>query len=597
MADPHSEILEREYAANADRARSTVAAAFDLERVGVGVLPDGANRGRFRDVWSVRLESGFPVSHLFVAIPWVFPDELPDVYSPVDLTVDGARIPHVDCNRQVCTFDDSTRFPNLEKPGEAVIEVIHRAVKIIGDGLAGPNRNDYLEEFEAYWSDGTKNLTRAIVLVRPEGPNREVVRVLLHPKVGQSSLLFAEDEAEALNFLDALGRSEKPSSKRAFYLHLESMGEILSIRRNGDVRRSLPSSAYEDLLQFLNDDVRPSTVIVSIPVAEDRVFGGWVHNEYATTTYKGLETKRTLGQAPGFRRGHLPPDTELCSAFFGQPVSRIVMGRVDAERLAGRTVGSLPESSRAMNLIGCGAVGGFIARGLAHEHPLPLRLVDPEILETFNVPRHVCDLTDVGTNKAEAVRRLLRRSNPHLNVEALPRDVREILRTDAAALMPADLSIVAVANLAVERLMNRLARSLNLGITSFVWVEPNAIAGHAVIIPPKALGCFECLVKPTGSVNCSVLDKPEAFTRVDAGCRGSFVPYGGIDLELFATTITREISRAKPTSAGIVVTWVGNLDEARRNGCSMDPKWEAVPNYTVHQSSIVPRATCSVCGS
>jgi ThiF family/Prokaryotic E2 family B len=596
MGDLHSGLVEDEYAAAADRARRTVAAAFDLQRVGAAALPDGVDHSRFRDVWRVRLHDGAPVPCLLVGIPWVFPDELPDIYSPQDLTFEGARIPHVDSFRQVCTLDDSTRFPNADLAGEAVIEVVHRAVQIIRDGLAGENRSEYWEEFEAYWADGAKNLTTALANIRAESPHRRIVMVSLSPKLGLSSLLFAEDDSSASDFLDAVGRlPEKPTSSPALYLHLDSIGGTPNLRTNADVKRCLPADAYEELLRFLKEDERPSAVLFSIPIGTDRVFGGWVHEQYATTIYKGPKTRKIAGQAAGFRPGHLPPDVELTSAFGGQRIGRILVRRVDTNRLVARTTSHEREELGAVNIIGCGSVGGFIARALAHGNPSPLRLVDAEDLDVHNVPRHVCDLTSVGQNKAQAVRSLLRRSDPHLLVEALPRDVREILRTAAARLLPARLSVVAVANVAVERRMNEVARKLDLGTVAYVWIEPHAVAGHAVIVPPNALGCFECLVGPDGLVNLGVLQKPEEFARADAGCRGSFVPYGGLDLETFASTISREIVQAGSDEVGVIITWIGDLDQARRNGWPIDPTWTSAANYSVYRRDLPARPDCRIC--
>lgn len=598
MGDQHSDTLEDEYAAAADRARRTVAAEFDLQRVGTAALPEGIDRGRFRDVWRVGLAVSAPVQHLLVAIPWVFPDELPDVYAPHDLTVDGVRIPHVDGFRQVCTLDDTSRFPNPDFAGEAVLEVIERAVKIILDGVAGANKKEYWDEFEAYWIDGAKNPTSALADVRPELSHRRIVEVSVTPALGASSVLFAENEASAFHFLDALGRlPQEPTSSQALYLHLDSIGDTPNLRINADAKRCLSPDAYEALLAFLKDDDRPSTILFSLPVGSGRVFGGWVHERYATEVYRGAKSRKIVGQAAGFRPGHLAPDVELTSAFGNQRIRRVVVKRVDAGRLVARTRGQARDGIGAVNIIGCGSVGGFVARALAYAQPSPLRLVDDEILEVHNVPRHVCDLTSVGKNKAEAVRSTLRRSDPHLIVEAVPNDVRHVLRTDAARLQPAALSVVAVANVAIERRVNEIARVLDLGTIAFIWIEPHAIAGHAVIVPPKAGGCFECLVLPDGRVDIGVLQNADNFARADAGCRGSFVPYGGLDLEAFANTISREIVPVTDGGSGMVITWIGNLSEARRNGWPIEPSWETAQDYSVSRRSITPRTDCRICAS
>jgi len=594
MDDPRSDPLEDIYAAAADRARRTVAAAFDLQRVGGAALAN--DRGKFRDVWRVRLSKDAPVPYLLVGVPWVFPDELPDIFAPDDLTRDGVRIPHVDSTRQVCTLDDTTRFPNPELAGEAVIEVIECAVKIIRDGLAGANATDYWDEFEAYWVDGAKNPTRAISNVRPEPPHRHIVLSTLSPQLGNASLLFAEDEAAALDFLAAVDRvPPKPTSRPALYLHLHSLGDAPDLRVNADVKRRLPPDAYEALLAFLKKTNRPAVVLFSIPVRGTRIMGGWVHQQYAMETHHGTNSRRVIGQASGFRPGHLPPDVELTSKFGNLPIDRIVVTRADAERLIARTRAETNNGIGVVNVIGCGSVGGFLARALAHARPSPLRLIDDQTLEVHNVPRHVCDLTFVGANKVDAVRSLLRRSDPHLPVEALPYDIRDVLRTNPAKLQPVHLSVVAVANVAIERRLNAAARSMQLGTLGIVWIEPHAIAGHAIIVPPHARGCFECLVLPDGRVDVAVLQHPETFTIIDAGCRGSFVPYGGLDFEIFTNTIAREILTASERGDSAVITWIGNVDEVHRNGWPVEESWQAVERFSIHRRVLTARSDCPIC--
>jgi ThiF family len=517
-------------------------------------------------------------------------------FAPDDLTRDGVRIPYLDSSRQVCTFDDTTRFPNPELAGEAVIEVIERAVKIIRDGLAGANAADYWDEFAAYWVDGAKNPTRVLSIVRPEPPHRRIMLSTLSPQLGNASLLFAEDEAAAFDFLAALDRlPQKPRSRPALYLHLHTLGDPPDLRVNADVKRRLPPDAYEALLAFLKKTNRPCPVLFSVPVGATRVMGGWVHQQYAMEMRRGTKSRRVIGQAAGFRPGHLPPDVELTSAFGNQPIDRIVVTRADAKRLIARTRAETNNGIGVVNVIGCGSVGGFLALALAHGRPSPLRLVDNETLEVHNVPRHVCDLTFVGPNKADAVRSLLRRSDPHLLVEPLPYDIRDVLRTNPAKLQPAHLSVVAVANIAIERRLNAAARSMQLGTLAIVWIEPHAIAGHAIIVPPHARGCFECLVLPNGRVDVAVLQNPETFTIIDAGCRGSFVPYGGLDFEIFTNTIAREILTASERGESAVITWIGNVDEVRRNGWPVEEPWQSVESFSVHRRVLTARTDCPIC--
>ena len=599
MGDPLNTPLETEYAAAADRARRVVAAEFDLYEVGVGALAETVLVEKLRTVWRIHLGTDSVVPYLFVAIPWIFPDELPDIYAPKDLIFAGNRIPHLDRNLQICTFNDKARFPNPDLAGEAVVELIEHAVQIIQDGIAGKNSSEYWEEFQSYWIDGIERLASAISTVHPEGPHRLVSTVALSPRIGPYSLLFGDDDNEVFDFLDAIECPSQASEKvagTALYLHLNSTGGTPNLRTNLDIYRRLPADAREVLLRYLNAVKRPSKVLFSIPVAKDRVFGSWVHKEYGTHTYRGRKSHRVVDQVPGFQPGHLNSRIELSLKCAGQAIGRILVHRADSMRLFSRTQEINRSTLGPVNIIGCGSVGGLLARAIGYLRPSRLRLVDPEVLDLHNVPRHICDFSNVGQNKACAVRGMLRRSDPYLFIDSFAQDVGEILRKNAHLLTPAQLTIVAIANIAAERRTNELARSLDFGTLAFVWIEPHAIAGHAIIVPSKGHGCFECLLGPDLSPDISVLEKPEKFDRRDAGCRGSFIPYGGLDLEAFTTAIAREIVSACASSEGNIITWVGDLDWARNNDWPLTADWDVASNYSVHRRPILSRPDCRICG-
>jgi len=600
MADPPKvvaeSVAEAVYAEAAARARREVAAAFDLGEVPVSVLPATAQR-RHRAVWRIGLEDrSLPVPHLLVAVPWTFPDELPDVYLPENVTYQGMRIPHLDEHRQLCTFDDAAAWPNAERAGEAVCAVIQRAEQLLRDGVSGANVGDYADEFEAYWLDGALKPETAFSIVRPDGPHRRVVSVRLSTPIGLHTRIFAEDEPAALAFLDGIGRKPtKPDPHPSLYLHLDEL-RIPNLATNADVYRlvSADEAARKALLDFLGDAARPSTVLFSTPVRAERVFGAWIHPRFGTDVYRGKRSRREMDQAPGFRPGRLPPEVELTRSFASLRVDRVIVHRADDARLNSRTAGAVQERIGAVNIIGCGSLGGFIADTVRYARPSLLRLVDPEHLEVHNVPRHYCDLTAVGRNKADAVGAALRRFDPALQVRAVESDVLEILRSAPATLAPAAYTFVAVASVPAERRLNAVSRHLQVGTVVYAWVEPHAVAGHAVIIPPSAQGCFECLLDSNFRLAIRVLANGHQFERADAGCRGAYLPYSGADAQTFARTITRAALECAE-SASCVFTWVGDIDRARREGWEIDPDWTNAAPFTLHKRPITVRPDCPVC--
>jgi hypothetical protein len=595
MAAPH-DTSEADYIDAVAAARRMVAGVYDLTDVGVRVLAGRIQR-RYRAVWRINIKGeGLPVQHLFVALPFTFADELPDVYLPEAIVRDGARIPHLDESLQLCTFDDGNAWPNPNEPGEAVIHVIRRAIQIIRDGTAHENGGEYAREFEAYWGDAAKGIEFAVSLLRLEPPHRTVVSMALSHPLGGYRRVLAETEDAAAAFAEAVDRlPQKPVYTKALYLHLDDLGGPPNLVTNADVLRRLPrlAGAEERVLSFLAANDRPSTVVFSIPVNDTRIGAAWVHRQYATEGHRAGKRWRVKGQARGFRPGHLPVETELSSRFGGVPVDHVLLRRADDARMGARTSGG-DRGMGAINVIGCGSLGGFIADTVRHRRPAQLRLVDPDILEIHNVPRHVCDLTHVGSNKAAAVRTVLRRFDPHLDVTSSDENVLEILRRDPSTLAGVDYTFVAVAHAPVERRMNRLARSVALGTVVYLWIEPHAVAGHAVIVPPNAPACFECLLDERARPAIQVLADPSSFLREDYGCRGTYTPYAGGDAQRFARAIADEALRGHPETAKIV-TWVGDIEAARRNGLQLDPGFSDAAPYTLRVSDAPRRGDCPVC--
>lgn len=595
-----STVLDAAYAAATDRARRTVAAAYDLVERPTSVLR-GEAASRYRTVWQIALDDNtLPVAQILIAVPWTFADELPDVYVPETVTRDGARIPHLDRYGQLCTFDDSGAFPDAGQPGEAVCAVIDRAVQLLRDGVSGANVADYADEFEAYWRDGAPRPLSALSDIAATGPHRRIVALPFAPVLGRHAWLFAEKDASAIAFAQAIGRAPaKPRPEAALYLHLDAIAGAPNVTTNADVYKLVghTAGACEALLAYLRDEPRPSRVLFSVPVANDRVFGAWVHPRYGMDINRGKHSHRVKDQVRGFRPGYLTPQIELTSVCAGLVVDRVVVKRADAARLALRTAGSV-EVARTLshvNVIGCGSLGGFIADTVRQIDPVRLRLTDPEDMEVHNVPRHLCDVATVGTNKAHAVRATIHRSDPHVEIEAHDKDALELLRSTPAALEGATYTFVATAALAVERRLNVLAPELDLGTFVYIWIEPHAVAGHAVVVPPSSRGCFECLLDDRLRMTVRVLADPEQFERADAGCRGAYVPYSGLDAQMFARTITRTVFATRPLEPR-VLTWIGDIDRARREGWKLTETWRDAVAFTMNDVQLVPRTDCATCG-
>lgn len=143
-------------------------------------------------------------------------------------------------------------------------------------------------------------------------------------------------------------------------------------------------------------------------------------------------------------------------------------------------------------LVGAGALGGDVADTLGKAGVKNLNVVDPDIIRSGNVVRHVAGLRAVGLNKPDAVRQLIHSHNPFVDVHPLPKDITRDLERLERLVGEADIVISTVADDKVEMVLNEAA----------VRLETTAIYGRALRagsvarvfrIRPGRDACKQCL--------------------------------------------------------------------------------------------------------
>lgn len=114
-----------------------------------------------------------------VAAP--FPLALPSVYlEPPDAL---GFIPHVMHNGFVCYLDPEGQLLDTTRPDDVVAEAIAKSLSVLSSGVTGTNRNDFVEEFEAYWQPARAGLS----LIEPDDHVRTCSAARLLRTAGSSS--------------------------------------------------------------------------------------------------------------------------------------------------------------------------------------------------------------------------------------------------------------------------------------------------------------------------------------------------------------------------------------------------------------------------
>ena len=146
-------------------------------------------------------------------------------------------------------------------------------------------------------------------------------------------------------------------------------------------------------------------------------------------------------------------------------------------------------------VFGAGSGGGRISLNLAKAGVGRFRLVDPDILELHNIPRHVASLFHLGRNKADAVAELMLLSNPAVCVEWYPLDGFHPNSpvSPQALFAGADLVIAATDRTSAQLQVNEWAWRLGVPAV-FGGCYEAALGGEVLFtLPGAGTPCLACL--------------------------------------------------------------------------------------------------------
>jgi hypothetical protein len=173
---------------------------------------------------------------------------------------------------------------------------------------------------------------------------------------------------------------------------------------------------------------------------------------------------------------------------------RSLFGRFEIERLTTQRMDTsssrLPEgvqrqiAAAKIIVVGCGALGSGVARMLTQSGVEHLRLVDPEQLGWENIRRHELGGGAVGHGKAKALANSILADLPMIGfVEGYATTFATFARENPEALRQADLVVSCTGDLVADvSVEHALAQPGHKAVVVYGWMEPHALASHAVLI-------------------------------------------------------------------------------------------------------------------
>ncbi len=499
-------------------------------------------------------------------------------------------IPHVDERGKVCFADPEGLVLDRHRPVQVVQEAFERAVQVLTDGVAGRNRTDFADEFEAYWRQLPGIIAGDSVL----DPADEVTRVIIATDEAKKHITVAGSESDLSAFYNGVDVGGKYTLQKALYLPLEAGMPVVPPRHDApfwsakEARRTLLAAVSRankvQLKKLLKRRThRREYVIVKLP----RPSGG--------ATLFGI-------QYDGVGRHHPLHKDGMASCLVP-----LRLQRLDRGYLVRRGGGVAELGAKRVLLVGCGAVGGYLAFELARAGVLHLTLVDHDALIPENSFRHVLGRRYWHRRKVEALKEEIESALPYVQVTTISNTIEKALDEGSIHLADYDLLVLAIGNPTVELEINAQVHALRGGpAVVFTWLEPLGVGGHALLTRnASGGGCFECLY--TSSVgnekfleNRAAFAAPgQSFGRALSGCGSLYTPYGAMDAARAAAMATRLAvdALAGKEPGNPLLSWKSDATDFIAEGFRLSPRFRATEDDLQRHRYAYLSTRCRICNA
>jgi len=230
---------------------------------------------------------------LFIALDECFPYEFPKVYYEGKTENHLKGVPHVNSDTTICCFDESKSFPNPLEPNDVIISCFLQAKNTIISGIKGTNKEDFLDEFSAYWN----NMAKSEFYLLSELPTK--CKALYYNLCDWCSFVSISKNTlkEKLEELGVTG--EDADLYKGLYVPLDkAVTENPKTHQNiNDIVKN-NSHFYEDYCSFLErEGDRGHLIIMSFEHNNSLILFGVLH--------------KRITKLDGFRRGHVPLQLSL----------------------------------------------------------------------------------------------------------------------------------------------------------------------------------------------------------------------------------------------------------------------------------------------
>lgn len=196
------------------------------------------------------------------------------------------------------------------------------------------------------------------------------------------------------------------------------------------------------------------------------------------------------------------------------------------------------ENSKVV-MVGVGSLGSTVALQLARSGVGELVLIDPDILESANLGRHVLGTDDLAQSKATALAEKIRHDLPTVKVTAFVDFAELTLLKMPEIFESTDMVIVTTADWSSEVALWFHKTQATAWDLLQAWSEPHSFVGHALLAPNGGHD-GRPLFDDTGNFNLKYTDWPHGGGVVPLpACGQTFIPGGASGMANVASMVTQ----------------------------------------------------------
>ncbi len=490
-----------------------------------------------------------------------FPLSIPKIYVS-EKSYDSLKyIPHLDCNRSICLFEEESLILDQNDPVGVILFCLRQAKKIIQDGLEGNNKDDFKKEIKAYWTqqydeEPEVNTISYLNLLSFYPTETSIIKLnKIEPNYrGFNYILVDEEKSSSLfmNFLKLKGYKLKEQD--ALFLSDYKLEEHPPYSlKNKDLLTRVSNHSLVIYKKYINQLLPVSKFIFFR--CKTQMFG-WSH--------KPFNRNRN-----GFRPRTLNNWTVFTGFQKNDYVERLYANIYNNDRIEKRTAGITQVKFKFL-IAGLGSVGSNLIFFLNAMNYPDYKLIDGDILTIENIGRHLLGIDYIRAYKTEGLRRYIKNIRPDQSVEYKTTSLEAVLLHNIEFVNDNDYAFITIGNQNVENFLLKLLNAGEITIPVFIlWVEPYLLGGHCLYVHPEKKVLENCIFEDYLYLY-NVISSSEykinnpSLSKNEAGCQTSYAPYSENDLVLFLSGIYKEINNIIKNNQkkSIAIRWTGNINIA-----------------------------------